>query len=134
MRVVGVRADLLVEATLVGAELEHVAEHRDAAAWRALGGPDGGRGGEIVEGGAHRHRVGVVAVIDQQHAAWELGALTSTGRQHEIDVPGRSHPDRLCGGHRRQEVRPHVGLGERDIELERGVAGVDAHVVHASLP
>ena len=41
---------------LVGPELEHVAEHRDAARRRARG--------EVVEGGAHRHRVGVVAVVD----------------------------------------------------------------------
>ena len=45
-----------------GAELEHVAEHRDA--------PAGGLvRGEIVEGGAHGQRVGVVAVVDDGGAA-----------------------------------------------------------------
>src|SRR5919197_885359 len=54
-RLEGVGADLRVEAPLVGAELQHVAEDGDATA-------RGGRG-ELVECGAHRHRVRVVAVV-----------------------------------------------------------------------
>ena len=53
---------LAVVALLVARpELEHVAEHGDA--------PAGGGRGKLVERGAHRHRVRVVAVVDDDHAA-----------------------------------------------------------------
>ncbi len=120
--VAGVRADLLVEPPLVRAELEHVAEHRDAA------GPAGacGRGrGEIVEGGAHRHRVGVVAVIDQQDVVRELTPLTAAGAEDEVDVPARGDADRLRGRDGGEEVRAQMGLRERDLELDRLALRVD---------
>ncbi len=69
-----VRADLLVVGDLVGAELEHVAEHGDAPARRT---------GELVEGGAHRHRVGVVAVVhdgDPVRAARAAAPAARTAR------------------------------------------------------
>jgi len=71
-RGLGVGADLGVEARLVGPELEHVAEHGDAAAGR-------GRG-EVVECGAHRHRVGVVAVIDDDDVAGQVRPLAAEAR------------------------------------------------------
>ena len=65
-----VLAELGVVAALVGPELEHVSEHRDAP--RGAG-PRRGVA-EVLEGGAHRHRVGVVAAIDQRHAAGQRHA------------------------------------------------------------
>ena len=63
-----VGADLRVVLALGGPELEHVAEHRDAASGGLLH-------GEVVEGGAHGERVGVVAVVDDGRAAAERDAL-----------------------------------------------------------
>ncbi len=71
----GVAADLLVVGGLVGPELEHVAEHGDAS-------PGCGRG-EVVEGGAHRHRVGVVAVVDDDDVARKGDPLTAQARQRD---------------------------------------------------
>src|SRR4051794_38223650 len=74
--------DLLVEADLVGTELEHVAEHRDTASRRAR---------ELVEGGAHRHRVGVVAVVEDDRPVVELDALPAAGGELDIHEPARVH-------------------------------------------
>ena len=99
--VAGVGADLRVEAGLVGPELEHVAEHGDAAAGR-------GRG-EVVEGGAHRHRVGVVAVVDDDDAAGQLDPLAAQARQRDVHGPSGSTPDGPRGGQRGERVAAHVG-------------------------
>src|SRR5206468_630702 len=52
-----------VELGSLWTELEHVAQHGDAT-------PTCG-GGEVVQGGPHRHRVGVVAVVDDDHVVGE---------------------------------------------------------------
>ena len=57
------------KALRVGAQLGHGAQHGDPALGR--------RRGEVVEGGPHRHRVGVVAVVDHGHAAGELDHLAA---------------------------------------------------------
>ena len=93
-----VGADLGVEARLVGPELEHVPEHGDPA-------PGRGRG-EVVECGAHRHRVGVVAVVDDDDAAGELDPLAAEARERDVAArprarrPGRAPrraPRARCG-------------------------------------
>src|SRR5436190_1150982 len=61
------RTDLAVIAGGIGAELGHLAEHGDPPAV-----PDRG---EVVERGAHRDRVGVVAVVHQDDAVSHLEAL-----------------------------------------------------------
>ena len=80
----GVRADLAVQARRLGPELEHVAEHRHA--------PRGRRLGEVVERGAHRHRVGVVAVVDHDHSAGELDALAAQRREAHLQAALRGRP------------------------------------------
>ena len=77
---------------LVGPELEHVAEHGDAA-------PGRGRG-EVVEGGAHRHRVGVVAVVDDDDPAGQLDPLAAQARQRDVDQPVGLDADGARGGQR----------------------------------
>src|SRR3954447_15114189 len=84
-----VGADLLVEAPLVGAELEHVPEHGDA--------PAGGTG-ELVEGGTHRHRVGVVAVVHDDSPVGELDPLAAARRQLDLDQAVRLDADRTRRG------------------------------------
>src|SRR3954447_12673887 len=65
----GVLADLAVVARRIRAELAHLAQKRDRA--RAA------EGGEMIERRAHRHRVGVVAVVHEDDAAGELDALAA---------------------------------------------------------
>ena len=78
-----VRADLLVVLALGRPELEHVAEHRDA--------PSGGfLHGEIVQGGTHGQRVGVVAVVDDGCAAGERDALAAQRAEAHVDAPARA--------------------------------------------
>ena len=74
-----IRADLAVVPALVGAELEHVAEHGDAA-------PCGLLQREIVQGGAHRERIGVVAVVDDDRAAREHHVLATQRREAHVDA------------------------------------------------
>ena len=94
----GLLAELDVEVALTRPELEHVAEHgHRAGAGRPLGGL-----GQVLEGGTHRHGVGVVAVIDQDHAAGQGHALTATRGELERHPPARRDPDRQRGGHGRQ--------------------------------
>ena len=76
-----VRADLVVEPALVGTELEHVAEHRDARRCRR-----GRCRGEVVERGAHRHRVGVVAVVDQRARRRAAPPAARARRELELDA------------------------------------------------
>ena len=77
-----------------GPELEHVAEHGDAPA---------GRGQlEILESCAHRHRVGVVAVIDDDHAAREHPPLAPATGEGDLDRPVRRDAERRAAAPRRR--------------------------------
>ncbi len=126
----GVRADLRVEARLVGPELEHVAEHRHA--------PGGCGRGEIVEGGAHRHRVGVVAVVDDEHPPGQLDALAAQRAQAHVQASRGLHADGARRGQRGQRVGPHVLRGERQLEpggkLGDVAAGPERHRVQVVAP
>ena len=98
----------------VGPELEHVAEHGDAP--RGAG-ARGGRG-EVAEGGAHRHRVGVVAAIDDRDPSGQRDALAPPGDSASSTRPAGRHPDRPGGGDRGEQVGPQMGLPEGDLELD----------------
>ncbi len=114
-----------VESSLARAKLEHVAENRYAAALlRLAGGP-----GEVVEGGSHRHGVGVVAVIDQRHAVGQANPLTSAGRQRDLHAPARSHADGVGGRDGGQQVVAQVSLGEGKLEHQRASVQLDLHAV-----
>jgi hypothetical protein len=106
-----VGADLGVEARLVGPELEHVAEHGDAA-------PGRGRG-EVVECGAHRHRVGVVAVIDDDDVAGQVHPLAAEARQLDLQRARRLDSYSPCGGERGESVATHMGAVERQLQTRR---------------
>ena len=116
------RADLGVEAQLVGPELEHVAEHGDAAA---------GRGRvQVVEGGTHRHRVGVVAVVDDDDRPRQLDALAAQRAERDVEHPARRGAERARRGERRERVRAHVGGLERQLEraeIRHVAAGAERH-------
>ena len=106
----GVGADLLVEAALAGPELEHVAEHRDAAPAR------GGRG-ELVQCRPHRHRVGVVAVVDDDDAARQLDPLAAQApRTRPRSRPSAVDADARAAASAASALRDHVGLAERQLE------------------
>ena len=74
-------------------QLEHVAQHRPAAA----PGRSRQHAGHGVEGGAHRLRVGVVGVVDDQHAVVPLG---------QLHPPPRTRPSGGQGGHDRLPCSP----------------------------
>ena len=99
-RVGRVRADLAVEA--------RARRGRARACRRAprRGAPSRGGRGEVVEGGAHRHRVGVVAVVDHGHPAGQL-RRRSPAHRRERDrrrAPPATHADRPRGGDRGEQV------------------------------
>ena len=114
----GVGADVAVVVVLGRPELEHVAEHGDAPA-----------GGlvvrEVVECGAHRERVGVVAVVDDRGAHSEQHALAAQAGEAHVHAAARRDADRPRGGHRRERVHQVVGLVERQLELDPLAAGED---------
>ena len=105
----------------LGAELEHVPEHRHAPGGA---GTLGGRG-EIRQGSAHRHRVGVVAAVEERYPAGERHYLASAGREAQRNAARRRHAHGLGRGHRGKQIRPQVGLTERDLELDPLTSGVD---------
>ena len=75
-------AELDVVAARTRTELAHVSEYgHQPAVGRAPGGLH-----EVLEGGAHRHRVGVVAAIDQGHVPGKRDVLTAPGGQLERDA------------------------------------------------
>ena len=96
-RLRGVGADLAVALALSRAELEHVAEHGDAA-------PRGSLPGEVIQGGAHRDWVGVVAVVDDERPARQLDACAPQRGEDHVDAARRLHADRPRRGHRRERV------------------------------
>ena len=114
-------AHLFVKLTLQLSQLEHVAEHGHPP-----GAPIAPRArGELVEGGAHRHRVGVVAVVDQGHVPDQLHPLAAPRRQRQLDPARSPHPDRPRGGHRGEQVAAQVGLLEAHLELDALAADAD---------
>ena len=121
-----VRADLGVEARLLRPELEHVAEHRDAA--RLAGGR-----GEVVEGRAHGHRVGVVAVVDDGDTALQAPALAAPSAERDRHRAAWSDPDRACGGDRREQVPAQVLLLEVELQPDPLAARVDRDVAFRRL-
>ena len=113
-----VRADLAVPAALLGPELEHVAEHGDAAP---------GRGhAEVVECGAHRHRVGVVAVVHDDDPARELDPLPAHVRQRHVDLALGLDADRARRGQRGERIQTHVRRGEGQCQARRQLGDVAA--------
>ena len=92
-----VGADLAVVLVLGGAELEHVAQDRHAAALGMLR-------GEIVKGGAHGERVGVVAVVDDEGPDPERHALARAWRRSGRRPP-RSDAPRSPARRRRRRAR-----------------------------
>ena len=92
-----VGADLAVVLALGGAELEHVAQDRHAAALGVLR-------GEIVKGGAHGERVGVVAVVDDEGPDPERHALAAHGGEADVDR-ARSDAPRSRARRRRRRAR-----------------------------
>ena len=98
-----------------GAELAHVAEHGDAAA--------GCGRGEVVEGGTHRHWVGVVAVVDDRDLPRDLDPLAAQLGELDLDATVRSDADRARRGERGAGVAAQV-RGEQRLaacaQLEAG--------------
>ena len=82
-----VRADLGMEAGGLRTQLQHVAEHGDAP-------PLAGGRSEVVEGRAHGHRVGVVAVVDDGDPVCEPHPLAAPSAERDRHTAGRSDPDR----------------------------------------
>ena len=106
-----VRADLGVERPLLRPQFEHVAEHGDAA-------PGSGHG-QLVESGPHRHRIGVVAVVDDGDAVREVDPFAAQRpRSGTSTRPVRPHAHGQRRGHGRQRVEPVVGLGVGQLELD----------------
>jgi hypothetical protein len=93
--------DLAMVLALAGSELEHVAEHRDASSGGFLH-------GEVVQGGAHGQRVGVVAVIDDRCAAGEREPLAPQRAEAHVHAPRRTHPDGSRGRDRGERVEQVV--------------------------
>ena len=101
----------------LGAELQHVAEHRDTPAKTLHGDLP-----EQREGRAHRGRVGIIAFVDQQHRAAgqiERHALTATDRRLEIGERERSEreigAEQRGAGQHRERIVEHVASGRTEL-------------------
>ena len=103
----GIRPHGRVLGVAVVAELEHASEHGPAA-------PGDAHGGDGVEGSAHRVGVGVVGVVDDEHAVGPLGEL------HPPAAHGLG--GRQAGGHL-VERQPELERGRRDGERVADVVG-----------
>src|SRR4051794_9290408 len=113
--------DLAVVARRVGPELSHLPQHRD----RALG----AERGEMVERRAHRHRVGVVAVVHEDDSAGKLQPLpTEAGESYARSAVGHTRKvgtEGNAGGDRSQGVGEVVRLGEGKVEALAAKRGGD---------
>ena len=69
-----------------------------------------GRLGEVVEGGPHRHGVGVVAVVDDDHPSAQRDPLAAQARERDPDGAGRLDADRRA---RRRARRARSGACAR---------------------
>ena len=78
--------------------------------------------GEVIDGGTHRHGVGVVAVVDDENAVAELRApLPRRPEKRTVRAPSASassgDAERVRGTDRRQRVGDVVRLGEVELEV-----------------
>ena len=83
----------------------------------------------MVERGAHRDRVGVVAVVDQEDLPSQLDALPAEAGEH-YPRGQRRHlrqvdPERDADRDRAERVRQVVGLGEGEAEVRLAARGPD---------
>ena len=69
--------------------------------------------GEIVDRRAHGHRVGVVAVVDQDHPAGEREPLAAQRREAHLQLARGGDSERARGGHRGEQVAQVVRLARR---------------------
>ena len=120
--------DLAVALLGALAELGHVAEDRHGA-------PAAGELVEVLDRGAHRDRVRVPGVVDEQAAARELELLVA--HAGEVDVKLRRQLEAEHAGRRqcRKRVGRQVARGEADLDLaerrgeKRRLERLDADVV-----
>ena len=80
-----------------------------------------------VEGGTHRHRVGVVAAVDDRYPVGQLHALPPAGAQRELDPALRGDANRPGRRHRGEQIGSQMGLTEGDLQLDQLALGVDHH-------
>src|SRR5262245_26920258 len=103
-------SDLAVVLGRGRAELGHLAEDRDLAALVLR---------EVLQRGAHRARVRVVGVVDQQAAAGQRRLLAAPARQLDVHSPVReTKTERPHREQRRDRVLRLVPSRERELELE----------------
>ena len=87
---------------------------------------------EVVDGGLHGHRIGVVGVVEQQAAAGQLG--DGAAQVAEGDLRGavprlvEAVAELQEGGKRGQRVVQVVAAGEAEVERAAVAEGVDEHV------
>jgi hypothetical protein len=94
-------------------ELGHLAEDRDAS-------PGPGPLGEVLESRAHRERVRVVAVVQEQHAVGELELLLAERRELDLEPPIRDgDAERVADGERGEGVPQLVARREARLEPNR---------------
>ena len=80
--------------------------------------------------GAHRHRVRVVAVVDQRDPARRPEARSSPRPAESSSSPaGRAHPDRPGGGHGGEEIGADAP-GEGDLQLDEFAGRIDLDPVN----
>ena len=93
---------------------------------RARATPVGARG-EVIDGGTHRHGVGVVAVVHDENAVRELISSPRRPEKRTWRAPSASAsgsmPSRLRGADRGQRVGDVVILGEVELERRKLIAG-----------
>ena len=120
-----VLADGAVVGVRAGAELVHVAEHGHR-------GPAVGDGHEVVDGGLHGDRVGVVGVVEQQAAAGQRGE--GAAQVAEGDLRGALRglvepvPELDERGHGGQRVAQVVAAGEAEVHARAVAERVEQHV------
>ena len=85
--------DLAVRLVAVAAELGHLAEHRDAT-------PAGGERAQVLERGAHRERVRVPGVVDEQPAAGQRQLLVAPLGERDVEALGDVEAERARRGER----------------------------------
>src|SRR6187200_1093677 len=89
----------------------------------------------MVERRAHRHRIGVVAVVHENDPAGELEALAAEAAESyarsAVGHPGEVGAEGDAGGDRGQRVGEVVGLGKREVEALSAERGRDERLGYA---